>query len=385
MNLSTRAAINKVNRQLIKNIRKLPKQQLALLLAVGGFATVGVYLLLSGSAATAVLSLQPESGTATSPATRVNDTAASGGAAVKFGAAITPPTPNPPSPPVTGGPWRAFTPNSYWNTPFPANAPIDPESARYIADSMQYSQSKYLVFTMSDGFGQNIYYGSPSDPVYNLQAQKGTVPIHIPLSARPATGSDSQMVVFDRTPGFNRVVGMWRASFNGSTWSTQGQDDNWQLDSNGLDAKFGGHPLNGGHRGVNAAVRAVRYDELKAGVIEHRTECFWHHTGEAHVFPMTGHESGKGGIVPEGIAIRIKPSVNLATKGLTPGGMTVATMLQKYGCVVGDNNGKTNRLKIQVNGGSLNGLIGQDDLRSIPWTDYEFVKAGYDPTTNTVR
>ncbi len=54
--------------------------------------------------------------------------------------------------------------------------------------------------------------------------------------------------------------------------------------------------LNLGHRGVSGAVRAFRYDELKAGVIEQRTECFWHATAEKSYFPMSGFEFGKSGI-----------------------------------------------------------------------------------------
>lgn len=278
-------------------------------------------------------------------------------------------------------PYRAFTNDSYWNTPFPANAPIDANSAKYIADSQANSQN-YLNLVMTSSYGQPIYFSSASDPLYTVSGAGYTTQVRIPANAQQASGSDGQFVVFDRTPGYNRVVGLYQANFANGKWTADGIDT-YQLDGNGLDKKVGGDSLSGGHRGINAAVRAVRYDEVVGGVIDHRLECFWHATAEKVYWPMTGYESGKGGIVPEGIAIRIKPSVNLDAKGLTPAAKVIATALQKYGCVIGDNSGSGNNLKVQnnVNWGTM---LTKDALKNIPWSDWEFVQGGYKPSgTNT--
>jgi hypothetical protein len=93
---------------------------------------------------------------------------------------------------------------------------------------------------------------------------------------------------------------------------------------------------------------------------------------------MSGSEQNKGGIVPEGIVVRIKASVDLKSKNLSPAALIVATALQTYGAVVGDNSGSGDNLKLQSNA-NWTGMLTKDSLKSIPWTDYEFVQGGYRP------
>jgi hypothetical protein len=340
------------------------------------FGAVGVLGLNSIQAATFAASGEAEDGAFNGSVVPGDTIGASKGGSVKFATPGTIP-PTPPTPPPTGGAYRAFTAASYWNTPFPANAPIDPNSDRYIADSVANSQN-YLNLVMNANFGQPIYFSSASDPLYSVVASGMTVQVHIPAGAGAATGSDGQFVVFDRSAGFNRVVGLHAANFVGGKWTANGVDT-YQLDGNGLDKSVGGDSQSTGHRGVNGAVRAIRFDEVQAGAVNHRTECFWHATADGHFFPMSGSESGKGGIVPEGLAIRIKPNVNLDAKGLKPAAKVIATSLQKYGCVIGDNSGSGNNLKVQ-NNANWGTTLAPGDLKSIPWSEWEFVKAGYDPT-----
>ncbi|MBW2533447.1 MAG: hypothetical protein JRI55_18290 [Deltaproteobacteria bacterium] len=144
--------------------------------------------------------------------------------------------------------------------------------------------------------------------------------------------------------------------------------------------------------------RAIRMDEVAAGAINHRLECFWHATGRPndstpwYYWPLAGYESGKGGIVPEGLVLRIKPSVNLDGRGLSTSELVIARAMQQYGCVIGDNDGGTkNSLKLERD------KLGDDcveapcswkeaapDLRysaleAFAWDDYEFVLGGFDP------
>lgn len=72
-------------------------------------ALVGVATLFATKAATPTASIQPESGTISSPATNVSNSSASGGRLVKFNAATTPPT-NDVQPPIaadSGKTWRS--------------------------------------------------------------------------------------------------------------------------------------------------------------------------------------------------------------------------------------------------------------------------------------
>src|SRR3989338_748970 len=295
-----------------------------------------------------------------------------------------------PTKPTGNQPYRAFSADSYWNTPFPPNAPIDPNNTKYIADSQNSSHTQnFLQFTAAPGtsqaFGQPIFWAKASDKLYSITDGSRNVSVHIPANARPATGSDGQITIYDQST--DQVVGMSVASYNSSTdkWTVGGTIDRYILSSNGLDTKASGSndSRNTGHRGTTSAVRAVRIDEVQNGVINHRLACFWWATGVQtvnHYWPMVGDEGAKGGIVPEGIVIRIKPSINLASKGLSKPALVIAKALQDYGCLITDNSGSGNRLKLEINEAEWQQIgLTYNALSPIPWSDWEFVKGGYSP------
>ena len=296
-----------------------------------------------------------------------------------------------PTQPPTGSAYRAFTAGSYWNTPFPANAPIDSRSATYIADSQNSNHTQnYLRFTAAPGttqaFGHPIYWASNNDPMYTITPSTygKTIQAKIPRGATPASGSDGALIVYDLAG--NVVIELWQAKYDSNTdkWAAA-STKRYYLDSNGLDGSVVGSDNSGnfGNRGIPSSARAVRVDEIKAGAINHRLECFWWATGTqtvGHYWPMSGDEGAKGGIVPEGIVIRIKPSVNLNTRGLSAPALVVAKALQNYGCMVGDNSGSGNRLGLELNETAWRNLgLTYDALSPIPWSDWEFVQGGYRP------
>ncbi|HSH18735.1 MAG TPA: hypothetical protein VK978_05125, partial [Candidatus Saccharimonadales bacterium] len=87
---TTTAAIRKASKQFKRLIDKLPQQQVVLLVTISGFAALGAWLLVTSQAATPVISGEPETGVLTPGATTVTDGTASGGAAIRFGAATNP-------------------------------------------------------------------------------------------------------------------------------------------------------------------------------------------------------------------------------------------------------------------------------------------------------
>jgi hypothetical protein len=291
-------------------------------------------------------------------------------------------------PDVPSPAFRAFNAVSYWNTPMPATAPVDPQSNVWIADSLDGANTQpflRLPALREAGGGVPIYDASATDPVHRICANiKATCfDIHIPAEAAPANTRDSILQVWDRST--DQVLGMHKATRNADgTFSHEGID-RWFLSSEGLDEKLpNSTPGNFGHRGLPAPVRVVRLDEVLAGKIQHRLSCFWHATSEQVYWPMVQYETGKTGIVPEGVVIRIKPSVNLSAKPLTPGALVIARALKDYGCTIGDNSGSGNTLALeQADWSSL--LGGPDALSSIPFNEWEFIKAGYNPSTKTRR
>jgi hypothetical protein len=288
--------------------------------------------------------------------------------------------------PVPG--FRPFQASSYWNTGLPRSAPVDPKSPVYIRDSLDRRHTQgFLGLTGAPGSSQSyatpVYWAQATDPVYTIVPTRNGEPVqvHIPRHATAASGSDGQMTIIDVS--LDQVVGLNRASYRPTRdrWLV-GSTDRYMISSNGLSAGVPGHddPRNFGHRGVPASARAVRVDEMRAGIIDHRLECFWWATAPAHYWPLSGHETGKGGVVPEGMVIRVKPSVDLASKGLSAPARVIARALQDYGCLIGDNSGSGNRLKLERDEAAWRELgLTYDALAALPWTDWEFVAAGYDP------
>jgi hypothetical protein len=280
------------------------------------------------------------------------------------------------------GPLRAFDDSSYWNTPMPPSAPIDLRSDSWIADSLDPTHTQpYLrlpALARKDG-GVPIYDADENDPLHHICTADGRrcFDIHIPAEAVPAESRDSIFHVWDRST--DQVLGMHKVARNpDGTFSHEGID-RWLLSSEGLDEKLPNSTAgNFGHRGLPTPVRAVRLWEVRAGAIRHRLSCFWHATAERVYWPMTQYETGKTGIVPEGVVIRIKPSVDLSEKPLTKGARVIATALQDYGCMIGDNSGTGNTLALE-RGDWSRLLDGADALSSIPFDEWEFVAAGYDP------
>lgn len=277
---------------------------------------------------------------------------------------------------------EAFRQASWWNTPL-GGAPVDSHSTAYIEDSERSQNTQDYLKLVTGDYAGPIFKAKRTDPVYTIEPQKFgvSVRVHIPLRASPQPSTDAEMTVYDAAT--DQVVGLWHASFVDGTWTADGVD-RYYLSSDGISERLGGRKGNIGHRGIPAALRAVQRSQVSQGAINHRLVVSWHATaaqtpeGRSAYWPMTQAEQGHQGVVPEGIVIRIKPSVDLTTRGLTPAALVVATALQDYGAVIGDNSGSGNNLKLQQNA-SWAGVLSTDSLKSIPWKDWVFVKGGYRP------
>lgn len=302
-------------------------------------------------------------------------------------------SPGPPATPLAGrptdaraaAPARTFRASSYWNTPL-GRAPRDRHNARYIRDAQKLAHSQHYLKLVIGKWGMPTYRSGAGDPVFRINPTAGpTVKVHIPRGARPMPTSDAAMVVVDGRS--RQVVNLTGAHFHRAThrWTARAAS-RYFSDSNGIAQGLPtGTRGNLGHRGIPGSMQAVTRKEIKRGVITHRLEIYWWATArrtpsgrEAH-FPMTGAEAEpKHGVVPEGIVIRIKRSVNLEAKHLSRAAFTIARALQRYGAVIGDNSGSGNNLKLQSNT-SWAGVLTATSLRSIGWKDYVFVKGGFRP------
>ncbi len=292
---------------------------------------------------------------------------------------------------------RAFTDSSEWNNPLPAGAPLSPDNAAIISELKSFpagDTSPNIV--MGSGFSTPIYYPTTTDKAYAIKSSGGSLPtelssLRIPRGAVPATGSDGQMTIWDNDKGY--VVGLHRAVYDSTndTWSADGADVYYTA-SNGLNGSLpeSNDKRNQGHRGYPSAIASVRYEEIQAGSINHVLKVALDETGECYYYPGSGNESGKGGHICEGQILRIKPSVNVSSLGLTPAALAIATAMQKYGVVVGDTGGDNMALKLEnisathpnTTWASLG--LASNSLSAVKWDDFEAIAPNYHrPITST--
>ena len=258
-------------------------------------------------------------------------------------------------PPVEGQPFRAFTPDSWWNSPVPTDAPAHPEAAAILEYMSTAEQAREgcvrLAGAGDDSWGQPVYWAVPGDREYDVTENLTDAPrelrdVRIPRGATGADNSDGSMTLFDVERGYTMAFTDAHYDAEADDWSVSGATVTY-LDSNGLHVGTGeaSDERNvGTHRGNNAAVMMVRLDEVEAGRIKHVLKvAAGPEASEDHVFPMTGSDgdSRDADAPPQGLRFRIKPSVDLEEAGLEGQALVIATALQEYGFYIGDSGGAT--------------------------------------------
>ena len=290
--------------------------------------------------------------------------------------------------------FHPFSRDSYWNTALPDDAPVDRNSTEMIDFLQGDSSTDYieLAGTHEDGrWGNPIYFANKSHPrcrVVNhcdyLRPDEFNS-VRIPAGAGHDPTSDAAMTVYDLDKGI--VYGFYQARYNDNQdeWSACGGTV-YYLDSNGLDGSLeqSNENRNFGHRGVPPPTYAVRYDEIKAGVINHVLKIAVNTAHQDHVWPMTGSDGDSTAAFapPEGARLRLKPGIDLDKLDLTRAELTIATALQRYGAVIGDQSGATAVLKVENTvaegrGQLWKGVLRPNSLDMFSFEDFEFVRLGY--------
>ncbi len=308
--------------------------------------------------------------------------------------------------PGTAGPFVAYNADSFFRKPLPANAPIDAASAQGIAFVKSHPEQAGYPYPVINGLGSNLwgtvyFEGKCTDPVWKLT---GTVPskvaflttegFHAPAAlGETFTGtSDSPFVVMDRCGNASMPKGLsvWAANAAKGAGTTIGVSSAgaFQHDSNGLDYRNpkSTSQKNMRSRGAIPDAMVIRKDRLQHAIsnntgLGHVLHMFWveTRTADGFVHPMVGDENDKLGWGAEGIRIRVKPSVDLTKRSLSPAALAVARTLQTHGAYLGDNSGSATSLKAEQDWGQWGNLLTRDALRGLTWDDFEFVQRGYEP------
>ena len=313
------------------------------------------------------------------------------------------PTAGTPSLPVPPGPLgatdRAFRADSWWNTPLPADAPLDPAGELVLDYLRTGPESGRGCLTRAGAgesrWGQPVYEARPTDPEYDVEGLSEPLPelerLRIPEGAQSARNSDNSMTVYDRDRGY--VVALSGAQYDSDrdVWTAAGATVTY-LDSNGLHVDTGrsDDPRNrGSHRGNNGATMAVELDDVLTGTIGHVLKvAAGPEVADRYVFPMVGsdgdYHGSDPGVPPQGLRLRIKPSIDLDEQGLAPEALVIARALQDYGFYIGDSGGTT-ALKLQDTSTAGHGQLWElsaDALCGMPFTPeyWDVVAEGYDPS-----
>lgn len=288
------------------------------------------------------------------------------------------------------------TGRSYWASPLPDDAPVDPRSDAFIKWLKDDNNPDHVMLagvSPTGRWGLPVYESTERDPTYSVENTCSFYQppefksVRIPRGARPDDSADGEMSVYDLSKGI--VYGFFRASYSepDDEWGSCGGTA-YYLDSNGLDGSLpeSDEPRNFGHRGLPPYVYAVRYDEIRQGAINHVLKIAVNTANEKHVFPMTGSDGNSSDPLapPEGARIRLKPHIDLSRMDLTAAERVIASALQRYGAVIGDQSGGGIILKVENtvaegSGDLWRGLLTEHSLDDISIEDFEVIELGYMP------
>jgi hypothetical protein len=237
---------------------------------------------------------------------------------------------------------RFYSATSFWNTPVPANPPLDPDSSAIVAKALvPYASS--AVFSNSDEWGIPLAYATANSKTYTVQCTMyctgDTVNFPIPAGARVATGSDHHLAVVNDT----QELDMWEASYDSSS-------DSWSAAVRVINDLYGWGATCPQGRHCNAAVAAgfsalgglVRPEEIAQGHIDHALAFISVHNRADYIACPATHTDGAHNdtvALPEGARIQLNPAFNVDVEPWPEWEKLIAKALQTYGAYVVDNAG----------------------------------------------
>jgi len=254
--------------------------------------------------------------------------------------------------------WRPFNESSPWNTPIPADPPLEADSAQLITNFIASTPYGPHLDVNIPGYSIPLYWADASTESYPVYAALGgegwngwpaTADMPIPPGATPDPLSDHHMLVIspDRTTEYGCYDMVYDATAS-PQWSAQlcatadltgtgvrtpaPLANPWWL-AHG--ARACGFPLVAG---------LIRVEEIEAGEIDHALVIAYPGIQPNHFTPPASTPSAIGN-APDGVGVpcggqfQYDPSVDLTTLGLSRAGLIIMRALQTYGAYVGDYSG----------------------------------------------
>ena len=310
-------------------------------------------------------------------------------------------------PPVgSAGPFRFFSPASFWNEPLPADALLDPSSAAVVG---LFSQE--IVNEEEAGKSPAaINTTSWSVPIYTVPANQATVEVRVtteniwatpalqaawdavplPADAQPAAGTDKHLVVWQ--PSTDRLWEFWQLEDTSEGWQARwgGAMQNASSDP----GVYGPEAWPGAGTGWGASASSlsiagglITLEDLEKGVINHALAIGIPDVrGGVYASPARRTDGTSTGSLslPEGARLRLNPSLDLAALHLPRLTLMIAEAAQRYGIVVRDHAATVSFYGQDPTPTGTNPYVGPHGyfegktpaqiLASFPWSDLQLLK-----------
>jgi hypothetical protein len=251
---------------------------------------------------------------------------------------------------------RFFAPATYWNTPIPAGAALDANSAgvtrelrRQVEQGMRTTTARPTINTfVSAPPVLTVRAGQPKVRVH-LDRPRGYAPqlasvfasVPLPADATPSAGSDNELILWQ--PATDTLWEFWRLRRASDGWHarwggrlrhvstgpalfTEPRYEAWGTSASGL-------PLAGGMMTPRELRRGVIDHALGLGIPSVRAEFY------ARPATRTDGLSKCLHAVPEGARFRLDPSLDVDSLHLPRVVAAMARAAQRYGIIVRDRSG----------------------------------------------
>lgn len=296
-----------------------------------------------------------------------------------------------------------FAPTSFWYARIPANAPLHGNSAGLVADFLRQLRTYYgNVAINTTAYASPVY--EPASGISasrvtqwdcqhkgfldaSLASQWNDVPV--PSYASPSDGSDGEMTIYQ--PASNtlwefwqarKVNGQWQACWGGKMQNVAASNGIWPP---GYGTTATGLPFIGGQ---------ITAGELQRGEIRHAIGIALVDLERASIYSWPANRSdgynprGAANRIPEGLRLRLDPTLNVDALNLHPVARIIAKAAQQYGFVVWD---KAGAISLRVQNPKSYTALGQPDpynalfkgtptyaiLNGFPWDKLQFLPMNY--------
>jgi len=278
---------------------------------------------------------------------------------------------------------RAAGPHEYSCPIFPASnpinqdishAPVDPNSAQYIA-SIGASGHLHADFGSNPSYGIPYTVVGPHQPRVPISfsefgEESNPGPYPVPANA-PVEGSgeegDRHVLVLQK--GSCKLYELYGARRSGAGWEA-GSGATFNLRSNALRPEGW---TSADAAGLPIFPLLVRYPEVRAGQIDHALRVTVEQTQRGYIHPAThfASDSSDPSLPPMGLRLRLNAGFSLA--GYHGEALVVLRALKRYGLIVADNGSSwyiTGAPDPRWNDEDLN------QLKSVPGSAFQAVRTG---------